>query len=128
MSELEIFIGNFNVFPDKNIYLKKLNSIELLKYDVTFEIRIDNQLFFYDESFALLDLLYQLYEWKISLENVDFVYNSIETEDNPLLSLLFKDKGYSISSAWKLFSSDAIFSKEQIIQAFEKAIPKQIVI
>lgn len=55
--------------------------------------------------------------------SVDYI--SIETEGNPLISFIYEDDMFTISSPWQLFECETKFSKEQIISALDK-LEKQI--
>ena len=109
---------------------KKLEGIpnkypELIQYEMPFRIIVNGRLFFEDEYFPVYEFLWQIREWK---SGEDFYYNSIETDDNPILSFqIVPDEKpfYRIISVWQKFYCEDLFSEEELskaIQALEEGI------
>lgn len=92
-----------NIPPHKNKKIMKMSDIERLQYDATFSIWIDNKLFFHVDDFIIFDFLYHFNLWRIQESTLNFYYNCIETEDNPLISLVKKNDLWYLSSTWQNF-------------------------
>ena len=59
------------------------------------------------------------------MNSASFEYNSVETEENPLISFICKNEKYNIHSPWQLFESHELFTKQQLVfalQNLEKSI------
>lgn len=119
MNELSIRCETKNR-SDKPINLEKLDIFALLKQEVDFRIMINEKLFFREPLFPILEFLSQINPWISEEKKIDFAYNSIETEENPLLSFSYINEGWKIRSPWQQFESDAIFSKQSIVLEITK--------
>jgi len=97
----------------------KMSEEQRLKYDMCMSIWVDNQQFFWEPDFPVLDFLYNAYKWKLSKDNEDFFYNCIETEDNPLISFTSEKNLWGICSPWQLFECEKKFTKEELVNAFD---------
>lgn len=115
----------FNVVQtDIKIRRKPKSYPKLVEYEADFSILVNGKLFFHEPNFPLLEFLHFVTRKKI--ENGGSVdYISIETEENPLISFIYEDDMFTISSPWQLFECETKFSKEQIISALDK-LEKQI--
>lgn len=82
-------------------------------------IWVDNQHFLEEPDFPVLDFLYAAYKWKSSKDTEDFIYNCIETEDNPLISFTKAKDMWVICSPWQLFQCEEKFTKEEIVNAID---------
>ncbi|MCR5067639.1 MAG: hypothetical protein K6A14_06225 [Erysipelotrichaceae bacterium] len=123
MSTIEFFSNTFyRMSPDD---LKSLRYPALISecFNCDFAIRVDGRTFFEcsDNDFPLMEFLKQAYAWK---ENRDFTYQSIETEDNPLISFVREADGlYSIHSPWQKFECLEHFKFEQLKAALDLKYP-----
>ena len=97
----------------------KLSEMQRLNYDMGLSIWVDNQQFFWEPDFPVLDFLYTVYKWKTSKDNEDFIYNCVETEDNPLISFTREKSMWMICSPWQLFECEKRFTKEEIVNALD---------
>lgn len=97
----------------------KLSEVQRMSYDMGLSIWVDNQQFFGEPDFPVLDFLYAVYKWKSSKDNEDFAYNCIETEDNPLISFTREKNMWAMYSPWQLFKCEKRFAKEEIIGALD---------
>lgn len=88
------------------------------KYESLFTIEISGKEFFSESYINTLELLQQIEKWK--LEKGDFLYNCIDTEDNPLLSFVKEKDGlYSIKSPWQKFECCEHFDYNDLINIEE---------
>lgn len=92
-----------------------------LQYCGLFVIDIDGREFFYDPFFPIYEFLSAMGAWSshaIPLDNM--TYDSLETDDNPLISFIKDTDGhYRISSTWQHFECSRTFSMTEINQAIE---------
>lgn len=97
---------------------------ELLLEENDFRIIINGKLFFHDTYFPVLEFLFYAKKWT-KMNSASFEYNSVETEENPLISFICKNEKYNIHSPWQLFESHELFTKQQLVfalQNLEKSI------
>ena len=86
---------------------------ELIYPDGLFRIILNDEVFF-EQPFAILEFIRAAETWD---ESKAMHYNSIETEDNPLISIVPARDGWQIKSPWQLFESPEIFSAAEISQS-----------
>ena len=92
---------------------------EMLEYEVDYSIIIDGKTFFYEPNFPVLEFIYQVKEWKNSQPD-SFEYNSLETDDNPLITFKYNNGLFSISSPWQKFQCDNKYTKDELVAALSK--------
>lgn len=111
----------FEVEKRQNRYKNflKLSEVQRLAFDMGLSIWVDNQQFFSEPDFPVLDFLYFVYKWISSKNNDDFAYNCIETEDNPLISFKKENNMWAIYSPWQLFECKKVFTKDEIVNALD---------
>lgn len=85
-----------------------------LSGDITIEV--NNKTFFKQSDFPVLEFIRALEKW-LNNTNSNMIYNNIETEDNPLISFIFNDKGWQIISPWQLFECTDFLTKEELLKA-----------
>ena len=113
--------------PDE---ILSLSYPDLLKEEQDFCITVNGNMFFEQPLFPILEFLHSYLKWKISLNSKkkfskqkhDFYYNSIETEDNPLISFKKDKSGWKLDSPWKNFECEDVFLLEDFICACDKLI------
>lgn len=108
--------GN-QIFPDKMIEYYP----EVLWYSGILTILIDDKVFFSDEYFNIFEFLISYRKWNPS-EREDMYYHCLDTMQNPLLSFIFVDNGWKVTSPWQKFESKDVYSYEEIAQSIEKMI------
>lgn len=116
MNKIIFTYDNPNLIFNKNIANKE--DYELLEPCCCFEIVIDDKIFFSEPDFPIFEFWKQLYNW--SLIDNDFHYNSLETDDNPLItfSRIDNTEKYSIYSKWQMFDCVCPFTKDDLMRAF----------
>lgn len=77
-------------------------------------IEINKEIFFKQPYFPVLEFIRTLEKWD---KESDMFYNCIETEDNPLISFIYSNRGWVVKSPWQLFESKELFSKEELLAA-----------
>ena len=113
--------------PDE---ILKLTYHDLLKEEHDICILINQKVFFEQPLFPILEFLFSYLTWRKKLNSKchffsklpDFFYNSIETEDNPLLSFTKMDNGWQIDSPWKTFDCKEVFQLNDFVDACDKLI------
>ena len=90
-------------------------SYELLDDCASFSICINDKEFFRELDFPILEFLREVALWADKEGNM--YYNSIETDDNPLIAFIKSESGYLISSPWQKFECNDCFSKEELLSA-----------
>lgn len=97
--------------------IAKIKPYDLISQseESAFTMLINGKIFFHTEGFNTLEFLHQLAVWET--EKGDFKYICIDTDENPLISFIKSDGGYSVSSPWQNFICTDKFSFENLISA-----------
>lgn len=104
----------FELDAKEKIARQKLLSIplyDILDDDRHFAIFIDNETFFDDPYFAVREFVKCAISW---LENrkEEFVYNTLNDYQNPLLSFISQGSEFKIFSVWQKFECKVTFCLE----------------
>ena len=99
--------------------ISKMDYKELLKEEYDFCIKINDEDFYKQPLFPILEFLYFYTKWD---KNEDFVYNSIESDETPMILIKKTPKGWTIDSVWKKFKCDTYFHIDEIVKAIEDMI------
>lgn len=118
MSLIEFEVDKVEQLPTK-INWKKIKEQERIKYDLPFKILINGEMYFYDEYFTILDFLYVIWKWKNNGGCGDMLYNSIDTDENPLICFKYNVQGWSIESPWERFKCEKYILKKELFGALE---------
>ena len=94
---------------------------ELITCEVYLCILINNEVYFEDPFFSIHEFLFFIDKWK-HMHDCSFIYNSIETEDNPLLCFNYSNGRYSIKSTWELFRCDITYTKTELLDALQSGL------
>lgn len=103
---------------DSGITAAKLidkKGYELLDDCASFSIFISDKEFFREPDFPVLEFLREVALWADSEGNM--LYNSVETNENPLIAFVKNENGYVISSPWQKFECNTCFCKEELLTA-----------
>ena len=99
---------------DNDVYLYPT----ILYYCGDFQIIVDEQVFFSDHFFPILEFLKDATKWmKNSEKTYDLSFSSIETIDNPVLSFHREGEKWSLYSPWQLFECSVLFDHDDISNA-----------
>lgn len=82
----------------------------------TFEIVVDEQLWFGEEFFCLLEFIHHYLKWKRN-ETTDMLCFMEDADENPLISFVQKDNDFVLFSPWQRSACQHSFTKEQLVQA-----------
>lgn len=104
------YVNNSEITVSNLIDMK---SYELLDVCASFSICINDKEFFHEPDFPILEFLKEVALW--AGKEGSMYYNSIETDDNPLVSFIKNENGYTISSPWQKFECNDCFSKEELL-------------
>ena len=108
------YVNNSEITVSKLIDKK---SYELLDDCVSFSICINDKEFFHEPDFPILEFLREVALW--ADKEGSMYYNSIETDDNPLISFTKNENGYTISAPWQKFECIDCFSKEELLSVLK---------
>jgi len=88
---------------------------EILNVCGKFEIIIDNKLFFSEPQFPVVEFIYFLDLWlKFKNKKKEMYYNSVEIENNPLISFISKNNKWVIHSIWQKYECDIYFTRKEL--------------
>ena len=92
--------------------LEKISLYDLVQDDSDLEICFSGNIFF-KNSVAIHELAQCCQKW-LKRPKEDFVYNTIESEENPLLAFRKQKNGWRIESVWQIFECNKVFSAEDV--------------
>ncbi|MDR1202998.1 MAG: hypothetical protein LBL58_15400 [Tannerellaceae bacterium] len=93
----------------------------LMELECWFCVKINNRIFFEEPLFPLLEFIYFYIEWGKD-EKKNFVYNTIESEENPMIIFAKRKRKWRINSVWRRFECAEMFELEQLTGAVDKMI------
>lgn len=96
--------------------------MDRIKHDFDFSIYIDDSLYFHEQEFPAFDFLFCLNQWLLKNTDEDFEYNCIETDDNPLITVVCISNLWKINSKWENFHAEQSFSKQKIAIALQALV------
>ena len=105
--------------------LEAMNTYDLIRDERDFKIVVGERTFFHEPLFPVLELVRYCLEWRKNA-NSSFVYNTIESEENPLLSFAPQNDTWRVFSVWQKFECETEFSLAEV-QAFVESIVNQVI-
>lgn len=112
MIKFDCVIDNFN-FQDQST-LKYNEYPEILLIVGEFKIIINKETFFAEPYFPILEFMKVALRWVNIDETTPMIYNTVETEENPLISFTKTIDGWNIFSPWQEFNCNLCFSKDEL--------------
>lgn len=108
---------------DLDIYKEPMDAnlmIKLLSVDCKMKLRIDKKLYV-DDWVCPLELYYQFKKWEENIylnRFIDFEYNSMETDNNPVFCFIYDKKAdnWKIDGRFKNYNENETFETEDLIQ------------
>lgn len=98
---------------------------DILQITGEFQIVINENLFFKEPYFPILEFLKDALSWVKCSDNLkEMAYSSLETEDNPLITFLKKDEDWIIYSPWQKFKCSVVFTKEELTNSILYLVKK----
>lgn len=101
--------------------LEKMDLAEMLYDERNFKIIIDGKLFFHEPLFPILEFVQYCRQWN-KKANTSFVYNTVESEENPLLSFVPQKDTWKIYSVWQKFECKTEFGFAEVYAFVENII------
>lgn len=93
---------------------------DILKIEGPFSIEVNKKLWFFEPDFPICEFMIYLEEWLNNPnKRTSMYYNSIETEDNPLISFISNGEEWFIHSHWQLFDCNIACSRSQLEEAIK---------
>ncbi len=111
---------------------ESLTLYELIRDERYFRIDINGRTFYEDPVFPFLEFVKYCIDWKKSIYRrkknkcVDFIYETIESEDNPHLAFYQKNGKWFIDSVWKRFDYSNSIDFGEIEALIDKVICETI--
>jgi len=108
-------------------YLWEMSLLDIINSgDRNFKVLIDGKVFFEEPYFPILEFIQYSLKW-MNHQKSDFIYNSIESEENPLIAFYILNGHWKIYSVWQKFECNRGFSDDEV-KRFIGEIISQIVI
>lgn len=105
------------------VELQQMSLYDLVQDDRRFTIFV-NDIIFFTETIAICELAQYCQKWT-KKTHTDFVYNTIESDENPLLAFRKRKDGWGIESVWRKFECFDVFSYEEV-KGFVNKIISQV--
>lgn len=102
-----------------------MDLADLLQDDRSFRVIVNNRTFFHEPLFPILELVRCCRQW-LKCPNGEFIYNTIESEENPLLTFRLHDSKWKVYSVWQKFECEQTFTLEEV-KSFLKDIVSQVI-
>ncbi|MGL5941667.1 MAG: hypothetical protein ACRC2S_15040 [Waterburya sp.] len=124
-SKLKISFSNVEVLS-KDLGWKMLADVE-----GSLKITIEDKLFFDEESILLLELALALMKWIEMIESgkmINFYYESMDYEDQPILAFMLNDNNsWRLYSIWEIFADKNNLSLKEITHSVSLYIDELLV-
>jgi hypothetical protein len=101
--------------------IKYLNYFQQLSTECWFCIKVDHKVFYEQSQFPLLEFLFFYANWNNNGKH-DFIYNTLESDANPMISFTRKHGKWILESPWKLFNCKTNFTINHFVNAVNKMI------
>ena len=92
--------------------LKKMPLYNLVQDDRDFKVIVDEEIFFH-QTISILELAQYCQQW-IKEPTEDFIYNTIESDENPLIAFRKQTEGWRLESVWPECECSRIFTDEEV--------------
>jgi hypothetical protein len=97
---------------------EKMNIHEILLDERDFRVIVNGHVFFDQALFPILELVQYCQLWLkthcLKNNSVDFIYNTVESSENPLLTFQMVKNGWKLESVWQKFECDEVFSYTEV--------------
>lgn len=101
-----------------------MSLYDVVQDDRDFKVMVNGKEFFHEPLFPILELAQYCQRW-IEKPDTDFIYNTIESEENPLLAFSHTKSGWKMESVWKKFECDLYFTADEV-KSFIKTLIDQV--
>jgi len=105
--------------------LLKMPLSEVINDRRRFVVLVDEKEYFEDEYFPIKEFVICSISWMIKSEK-DFIYNTIDDYQNPLLAFRKLKKGWKLQSVWQKFECEILFSFDEVFVFISNIIAQVI--
>ena len=105
--------------------LERMHITDALYDERDFSISVNGQIFFCQPHFPMLEFAQYCQQW-LKKPGKDFVYNTIESDENPLIAFYKQKDVWRLESVWKKFECNEIFSDNDVMN-FVKEVFSHII-
>lgn len=93
--------------------LEEMHISDAIEDDRDFKIAIRGEVFFH-QTIAILELAQYCQRW-IKEPRKDFIYNTIESIEAPIIAFCKQKNGWKLESVWSAFECNEVFSDSDIM-------------
>ena len=107
----------FYLEEKEKISLKSFDSMSLLEKmgdERHFTVYVNNHVFIDDICLLVKEFISYALDW-LKNRSTDFVFNSIDDDENPLIAFYKLKQGWKLVSVWQKFMCDDFFSDDEVI-------------
>jgi len=118
----------FKLESKEKISIKAFMEMRLIDMMVDqrhFAVFVDDRIFIDDICLLAREFVAYTLEWQKKPDG-DFIYNTIDDEENPLIAFNRLENGWKLQSVWQEFECPKIFSTDEV-KSFINGIISQII-
>jgi len=107
----------FYLEEKEKISLKSFDNMSLLEKmgdERHFTVYVNNHVFIDDICLLVKEFISYALDW-LKNRSTDFVFNSIDDDENPLIAFYKLKQGWKLVSVWQKFMCDDFFSDDEVI-------------
>lgn len=105
-------------------YPKRLDKEQILQMDIMtllntecdFCIQVNERTYYEQPQFPILEFLRCYLEWD---QKHDFIYNTLESDEQPMIAFQKQITGWRLNSVWQKFDCTNSFHLEDFVEAVE---------
>lgn len=110
----------------KQSELERMDLHDLLLEEWPFKLFVGDDLFFEDKYFPILEFIRYAFVW-IENPHKDFIYNTMESDEGPILAFCLEGSSWKLYSVWQRFNCTQMYSFDDVMKLILQII-NQIVI
>jgi len=102
----------------------KMRLIDMMTDERHFTVFVDNRIFIDDICLLAREFVAYALEW-LKTPKEDFIYNTIDDEENPFMAFYRQKNGWKLQSVWQEFECTEKFSTDEV-KSFINEIISQV--
>jgi hypothetical protein len=89
----------------------------LLHIVADFQVLVDSRVLYREQQFCVVDFAVALHRWVGEEPKLDFIYESMESEEPGLVWVRASGSGWRVGSVHQEYDEEEVFSSEQVSEA-----------
>ena len=101
--------------------LLKMSLVDIIDDRRHFVVYLDDKVYFEDIYFPVKEFTKYAFNW-MKVPEKDFIFNTIDDYQNPLLAFRRLRNGWKLQSVWQKFECDSLFTEKEVKEFVNKII------